>query len=150
MKAEAGIQTIRVVCPHCAATNRVPAERLREGPRCGACKRALFEGQPVELTGEELKRHLASSDLPIVVDFWAPWCGPCRVMGPVFERTAQTLEPNARFVKINTDQEQALATSLDIRGIPTLIIFRSGTEHARISGTMDAGRFGAWVRTHIE
>jgi thioredoxin 2 len=103
----------------------------------------------VELTGAELERHIAGSDLPIVVDFWAPWCSPCRVMGPIFERTARQLEPRARFVKINTDHEQALASRLDIRGIPTVMIFSAGKELARVAGVMDAGRFEAWIRTHI-
>jgi thioredoxin 2 len=150
MDAQPDIESIRVVCTQCAAVNRVPRQRLHEAAKCGACKRRLFDGRPAELTDAELERHIASSDLPVVVDFWAPWCGPCRAMGPVFERTARELERNARFVKVNTDQEQRLASSFDIRGVPTLIIFRSGEERARMAGTMEAARFGAWVRAHIQ
>jgi thioredoxin 2 len=149
MTVATSIENVRVVCPHCAAINRVPQQRLHQSPKCGACKGLLFGGHPVELTDSQLERHIANSDLPIVVDLWAPWCGPCRATGPVFERAAQQLEPQARFVKINTDREQALASRLDIRGIPTLLIFQGGKERARIAGAMDAARFSAWIRAHI-
>ena len=149
MIVDTSLEKVRVVCLHCAATNRVPQQRLDESPKCGACKASLFDGHPVELTDSQLERHIANSDLPIVVDLWAPWCGPCRVMGPVFERAAQQLEPRARFVKINTDREQALASRLDIRGIPTLLVFQGGKERARIAGAMDAARFSAWLQAHI-
>jgi thioredoxin 2 len=140
---------LKVVCPHCHATNRVPGERRADAPTCGACKRALFDGHPVALTGEQFARHIAGSDLPVVVDFWAPWCAPCRMMAPVFERAARELEPHARFAKVNTDEEQVLAMERDIRGIPTIAIFRDGREVARTAGAMEPARFVAWVRSHL-
>ena len=149
MTNQVPLEAMRVVCPQCAAANRVPQQRLAEGPRCGACKEPLFDGHPVELTGAELERHVAASDLPVVVDFWAPWCAPCRAMAPAFERTAQEIEPHARFVKLNTDNDQEIASRLDIRGIPTLMIFKHGKEVARVAGAMDAGRFRAWVRANL-
>jgi thioredoxin 2 len=149
MNAEIPLEALRVVCPHCSAANRVPRNRLEEAPKCGACKRPLFDGYPLELGAAELDRHLAHGDLPVVVDFWAPWCAPCRAMAPVFEHAAQQLEPHARFVKLNTDENQAIASRLDIRGIPTLMVFRNGREVARVAGAMDAGRFRSWVQAHL-
>ena len=142
----AQVDSKRVVCPSCSTTNRVPAQRLAQGPKCGACKQPLFSGYPVEVSGADLERQIADSDVPVVVDFWAPWCAPCRAMAPVFERTAAQLEPRARFVKLNTDKAQAMASKLDIRGIPTLMIFRRGQEVARTAGAMDELRFRAWVQ----
>ena len=137
-----------IVCPHCHTTNRVRNDRLSQGDggQCGQCGRALFDAHPVALKDADFDRHLTRSELPVVVDFWAPWCGPCRTMAPVFERAAKELEPRFRFVKVNTDDEQALAARHGIRGIPTLAIFRGGVEVARTSGAMDAARFIAWVR----
>jgi thioredoxin 2 len=149
MTVEIPVETLRVVCPCCSAVNRVPHDRLEESPKCGACKEPLFDGHPVALSGAGLERHLAASDLPVVVDFWASWCAPCRAMAPVFERTAQEIEPHARFVKVDTDREQAAASEFDIRGIPTLIVFKNGKEAARVSGAMDAGRFRAWLRANL-
>jgi thioredoxin 2 len=141
---------MNVACPHCRAVNRVPAERLNEAPNCGACKRPLFDGHPAEVSESDFARFVANTDVPIVVDFWAPWCGPCRMMAPVFERAAQELEPRVRFVKVNTDNAQDLAAQYDIRGIPTIAIFKRGQEAARISGAMDATRFIAWVRANAQ
>jgi thioredoxin 2 len=149
MHVESPAPTLNAVCPHCHTANRLPCERLREAPSCGACKRPLFAGHPVELTGDAFARHVAGSDLPVVVDFWAPWCAPCRAMAPVFERAARELEPYARFAKVNTDDEQALAHERDIRGIPTLAIFKGGAEVARTAGVMEPARFLAWVRAHL-
>jgi thioredoxin 2 len=149
MHVESPAATLNVVCPHCHTATRLPRERLREAPSCGACKRPLFAGHPVELTGDAFARHVAGSDLPVVVDFWAPWCAPCRAMAPVFERAARELEPYARFAKVNTDDEQALALERDIRGIPTLAIFKGGAEVARTAGVMEPARFLAWVRAHL-
>jgi len=149
MKPDKPSATLNIVCPHCETANRVPRQRLADGPRCGACKAPLFDTHPVELTGSAFRRHVASSDLPLIVDFWAPWCAPCRTMAPVFERVASEIEPQARFAKVNTDEEQDLARSLDIRGIPTLAIFKGGKEIARTSGAMDESRFVAWARSHL-
>ncbi len=148
MNAGLDLSQRNVVCPHCHTTSLVEADGLTLQRRCELCGEALFDGHPVALSGAQFERHITGSDLPVVVDFWAPWCGPCRAMAPVFERAAKEVEPVARFVKINTDEAQALAMRHGIRGIPTLAIFRKGVEVARVSGVIDAARFTAWVRAH--
>lgn len=142
---ETGI--VRAVCPHCHTINRVPADRLDDAPVCGACKLALLEPRPFALTEANIDQHLEHSDLPLVVDFWAPWCGPCKAMAPVFDRAAAELGPRARLAKINTDEQPALAARFGIRGIPTFAVFKGGREVARASGAMDLGSFLAWVRS---
>ena len=137
-----------VVCPHCHAPNRVPRERLGDQPTCGQCKRALFTGEPVELNAASFDRHIGRSDLPVVVDFWAPWCGPCRSMAPAFAQAAQNLEPGFRLAKVNTEEEQALAARFGIRSIPTLALFKGGREVARQAGAMDAASLARWIRSH--
>ncbi len=149
MDIEAKTDTAKVVCPHCRAINRVPGNRIAETPSCGGCHRALFDGHPVALSEKEFEREIESSDLPVIVDFWAPWCGPCRFMAPVFEQAAREIEPRARFVKVNTDDAQALAMRLNIRSIPTLAIFSAGKEVVRISGALDLGNFRAWAEPHL-
>jgi len=126
----------RVVCGHCSATNRVPTNRLGESPICGRCRSALFEGHPLELGQEAFRVHQRNSDLPLLVDFWAAWCGPCRVMAPTFAAAAARLEPGLRLIKVNTEENQQLATALGIRSIPTLLLFRDGREIARQSGNL--------------
>jgi len=136
-----------VVCPHCHSPNRVPAERLADGGNCGKCKGRLFSGEPVELDEVSFAAHAGRSDLPLVVDFWAPWCGPCRMMAPAFAQAARTLEPAYRMAKVNTEEQQGLAARFGIRSIPTLAIFKGGREIARQSGAMDAARLTAWIKS---
>ena len=137
-----------IVCPHCHAPNRVPVARLAEGGICGKCKSALFRGEPLELNAANFDQHVGRSDIPVVVDFWAPWCGPCRSMAPAFAQAARELEPEFRLVKVNTEEEQALAARFGIRSIPTLAVFRGGREVARQAGAMDAGNLKRWIRAN--
>jgi thioredoxin 2 len=141
--------SIHVVCPHCAATNRVPEARLRDAPVCGKCRQPLFTGAPLTLDAASFDRQVGG-ELPVVVDFWAPWCGPCRMMAPHFERAAQALEPEVRLAKLNTEEVPAIGARYDIRSIPTVIAFRGGREVARQSGAMDQGTLQRWVRSVLE
>lgn len=139
---------LHVVCPHCESINRIPAARLGDGARCGRCQRPLFTGRPIPLTDASFDRHISRGDLPVLVDFWAAWCGPCQMMAPVFDRAAAELEPHMRLGKVDTEQEQALAARYGIRSIPTLAIFRQGRELDRVAGAMDLPRLLAWARQH--
>lgn len=138
--------SMHIVCPHCHAVNRLPVERLAEVPDCGRCHRALFTGHPVPLTAADFDRHASRNDVPLLVDFWAPWCGPCRMMAPAFEQAAAQLEPHFRLAKVNTDEEQALGARYGIRSIPTLALFRGGREVARQAGAMGAADIVRWAR----
>jgi thioredoxin 2 len=135
----------RIICPSCNGIVGVPAERLTDAPKCPRCHTALFAGHPVELTSASFEQHVAKTDLPMVVDFWAPWCGPCRMMAPAFEQAARRIEPNARFAKLNTDEAQEIAGRYGIRSIPTLIVFKDGREVARQPGAMGAEALVRWV-----
>ncbi|HEX7080557.1 MAG TPA: thioredoxin TrxC [Gammaproteobacteria bacterium] len=137
-----------VVCPHCLAVNRIPSSRLGEAPKCGQCHRALFDGKPHEVSGSAFQKHVSRNDIPVVVDFWAEWCGPCRMMAPEFERAAASLGRDFRLLKLNTEAEQEIAARLGIRSIPTMVMFAGGREIARQSGAMRAGDIERWVRGH--
>ncbi len=139
----------RVVCHHCNGIVGVPPERLGDDPRCPRCHAPLFEGHPIELDDASFDQHVGKSDLPIVVDFWAPWCAPCRMMAPGFEETARTMEPHVRFAKLNTDEAQGVAARYGIRSIPTLIVFKDGREVARQSGVMRSDQLARWVTSAV-
>jgi thioredoxin 2 len=135
-----------VVCPHCLAGNRVPQERLAEAPKCGKCHQPLFTGHPLPVGAAAFAAHTGKGSLPVLVDFWAPWCGPCKVMAPAFAQAAHMLEPHMRLLKVDTEQEQALASAHAIRSIPTLMLFAGGREVKRLSGAMDARHIAEWAR----
>ena len=140
---------LHVVCPHCHTTNRVHADDLSNAPDCGKCHEALFTGHPVNLSATEFDRHVTRSQLPVLVDFWAPWCGPCRMMAPAFEQAAAQLEPRVQLVKVNTDEAQGLGARLNIRSIPTVALFIGGKEVARQAGAMAATDIVRWTEAQL-
>ncbi|MGR8997601.1 MAG: thioredoxin TrxC [Gammaproteobacteria bacterium] len=143
------MSTLHIVCPHCHTVNRIVSERLAQHPRCGQCKQALFTGHPLELTSRNFQQHITRNGIPVVIDFWASWCGPCKMMAPSYTQAAATLEPQVRLAKLNTEQEQDIAAQFNIRSIPTLIIFKNGREIARQSGAMNTTDIVRWIKSHI-
>jgi thioredoxin 2 len=138
-----------ITCAHCGTANRVPRERLHDDPKCGKCKAALLEGKPVALDTAQFDQFLSRNSLPVLVDFWADWCGPCHAMAPAFERVAGELKTRARFAKLDTERAQPVAARFGIRSIPTLILFREGREAARVSGAMDARSLSGWLAQQL-
>ena len=137
-----------IVCPHCLTTNRVRHEQLHQAPDCGQCKKALFQGHSVALNEAAFEKHVLRNEIPVLVDFWAPWCGPCRTMAPAYEQAAQILEPEFRVAKVDTQAEQNLGARYAIRSIPTLGLFKHGREIARQAGAMSASDNVRWAKSH--
>ncbi|UCF48310.1 MAG: thioredoxin TrxC [Myxococcales bacterium] len=138
-----------VVCPNCQSPNRIPMARLGDEPRCGKCKEPLFTGRPIALSDHTFDRHLTRSEIPLVVDFWAEWCAPCRMMAPFFEQAAAELEPRIRFAKINTDENPALSQRYQISSIPTTAVFKGGREVARQPGAMNLPQLLQWTKSNV-
>jgi len=140
---------LHIVCPHCDAINRIPTARMGEGPKCGKCREPLYNGHPIELTSANFQKHVSRNDIPVLVDFWAPWCGPCKMMAPQFVEAASQLEPRVRLAKVNTEAEQILGTQYAIRSIPTMALFKGGSEVARQAGAMGAADIVRWVQAQL-
>ena len=137
---------IEIACPRCGAVNRVPTHRLADAPACGRCHQPLFDGHPTALTDANYATLVEHTRIPLILDCWAPWCGPCRQFAPVFEQAARQFEPQLRFAKLDTEANPVSASRLDIRSIPTLIAFGGGREIARVSGALSLPQFTAWLR----
>jgi thioredoxin 2 len=141
-------ETSHIVCAHCNAVNRVTYKRLAEHPGCGKCHQPLFTAHPIELSSRNFRQQITRNDIPVLVDFWAPWCGPCQMMAPAFTEAARQLEPNVRLAKLNTEDEQAIAGEFSIRSIPTLALFKNGREVARQAGAMGTSDIVRWVQAN--
>ncbi len=143
------METINVVCPNCLAVNRIPKKEHYNKAKCGKCGYDLLDTHPVELTPANFEAMITKNDIPVIVDFWAPWCGPCRMMAPAFEEAARSFPLKARFAKVNTEEYPQLAQPFGIRGIPTMIAFRYGRELNRVSGALSAPQIVQWVSQFV-
>ena len=141
--------SLHIVCPHCDGVNRLPAAKLGEQPVCGKCKQPLFDAHPAELGGSNFALHISRNDIPVLVDFWAPWCGPCKMMAPAFVQAAKQLEPGMRLAKLNTEEAREIGARYNIRSIPTLALFAGGKELARQAGAMDTAGIVGWARSKV-
>ena len=139
-------EPVHIVCPHCDAVNRIAGERLGDQPVCGKCTRELFMAKPIDVTSARFAKHIERNDIPVLVDFWAAWCGPCKMMAPAYHQAAERLEPGMRLLKVDTENVQDVAARFNIRSIPTLALFRNGREVARQAGAMDARSIIQWVQ----
>jgi len=142
-------ESVHIVCPHCNGTNRIPSDPIPEEAKCGRCKKSLLDTKPIELSSDNFSQHFEKNDIPLLIDFWAPWCGPCKTMGPNFEQASRNFKAKVRFAKVNTEDQQSLGGHFNIRSIPTLILFKNAKEIDRVSGVLDANALIQWINSKI-
>ena len=138
-----------IVCPYCDGTNRIPSDKTPNEAKCGRCKKSILDTTPIELSTKNIDQHIKKNDIPVIIDFWAPWCGPCKMMAPNFEQASRNFRARVRFAKVNTEEQQSIAGHFNIRSIPTLILFKDGKEIDRVSGALDANQLTQWINSKI-